>query len=254
MTVEAIYRAIDEIAPFSESMDFDNTGILVGDPQAEVTDALLCLDVTMRVLREALDCGAGLIISHHPVIFHKLGAVLQGDIVYELARSGVSVISAHTNLDKAYPFGVNHALAERLGLRDVRGIIRDGNACIAYMGELAQPMTEEVFGAQIKEALGLPSLRYTPANHMVCHIAVVGGAGGEYALEAAGCGADAFVTGEVRHHEAIAARARSITLYEAGHYHTEIVYRRMLCDALTARCPGVRFHVSRSERPPMAFL
>ena len=77
MTVEAIYRAIDEIAPFSESMDFDNTGILVGDPQAEVTDALLCLDVTMRVLREALDCGAGLIISHHPVIFHKLGAVLR---------------------------------------------------------------------------------------------------------------------------------------------------------------------------------
>ena len=253
MTVEAIYRAIDEIAPFSESMDFDNTGILVGDPQAEVTDALLCLDVTMRVLREALDCGAGLIISHHPVIFHKLGAVLRGDIVYELARSGVSVISAHTNLDKAYPFGVNHALAERLGLRDVRGIIRDGNACIAYMGELAQPMTEEAFGAQIKEALGLPSLRYTPANHMVCHIAVVGGAGGEYALEAAGCGADAFVTGEVRH-QAIAARACGVTLYEAGHYHTEIVYRRMLCDALTARCSGVRFHVSRSERPPMAFL
>ena len=89
---------------------------------------------------------------------------------------------------------------------------------------------------------------------MVRRVAVVGGAGGEYALEAAGCGADAFVTGEVRHHEAIAARARGVTLYEAGHYHTEIVYRRMLCDALAARCPGVRFQVSRSERPPMAFL
>ena len=62
------------------------------------------------------------------------------------------------------------------------------------------------------------------------------------------------MTGEVRHHEAIAARACGVTLYEAGHYHTEIVYRRMLCDALAARCPGVRFRVSRSERPPMAFL
>ena len=77
MTVETIYRAIDAIAPFCESMDFDNTGILIGNPQAAVSDVLICLDVTPRVLREALDCGAGLIISHHPVIFHKLGALLE---------------------------------------------------------------------------------------------------------------------------------------------------------------------------------
>ena len=251
MTVEAIYRAIDEIAPFSESMDFDNTGILVGDPQAEVTDALLCLDVTMRVLREALDCGAGLIISHHPVIFHKLGAVLRGDIVYELARSGVSVISAHTNLDKAYPFGINHALAERLGLHDVRGIIRDGNACIAYMGELAQPMTEEAFGAQIKEALGLPSLRYTPANHMVCRVAVVGGAGGEYALEAAGCGADAFVTGEVR--ATTGDRGAGVATrhaVQAGHYHTGRSFTAG-CSATRSRRAAQRA-LCRGRAPAMA--
>lgn len=254
MTVESIYRAIDEIAPFCESMDFDNTGILIGNPQAEVSDALICLDVTPRVLREALDSGAGLIISHHPVIFHKLGALLEGSMPYALVRSGVSVISAHTNLDKAYPLGVNHALASALGLEHVRGIIRDGGAHIAYMGELPQPMTEEHFGAQIKEALGLSALRYTPANRMVRTVAVVGGAGGEYAGAAADCGADAFVTGEVRHHEAIEARMRGLALYEAGHYHTEIVYRQMLCTALTERCPGVRFRVSKSERPPMEFL
>lgn len=173
---------------------------------------------------------------------------------YALARSGVSVISAHTNLDKAYPFGVNHALASALGLGHVRGIIPDGGAHIAYMGELPQPVTEECFGAQIKEALGLSALRYTPASCMVRTVAVVGGAGGEYVGAAADCGADAFVTGEVRHHEAVEARMRGLALYEAGHYHTEVVYRQMLCAALTERCPGVRFRVSKSERPPMEFL
>ena len=254
MTVEAIYKAIDAIAPFSESMDFDNTGILVGDPQAEVTDALLCLDVTPRVLREACELGVQLIISHHPVIFTPLRAVPSGTIVFDLIRSGINVISAHTNLDKAYPYGVNHALAEALGLQNVHGVIADANSYIAYMGELTQEMTPEVFGAQIKEALGLKSLCYTPANRMIRTVAVVGGAGGEYAAEAVKCGADAFVTGEVKQHEAIAARADGLALYEAGHYHTEHPYRQMLADYLTAHCPGVRFRVSKSERPPMESL
>ena len=81
MTVEQIYRIMDGIAPFSDSMDFDNTGLLVGDPKAEVTDALLCLDVTARVLREAVLLGAQLIISHHPVIFTPLRAVTSDSIV-----------------------------------------------------------------------------------------------------------------------------------------------------------------------------
>ncbi|MGN0478204.1 MAG: Nif3-like dinuclear metal center hexameric protein [Hominenteromicrobium sp.] len=254
MTVDAVYRAIDAAAPFSESMDFDNTGILIGDPQAEVTDALICLDVAPRVLREAGELGAQLIISHHPVIFTPLRAVRSGTVVHDLIRSGLNVISAHTNLDKAYPYGVNHALAEALGLQRVHGIIADGNGCIAYMGELAQEMTPEAFAGQIKEALGLKHLRYTPANRMIRTAAVVGGAGGAYAAEAALCGADAFVTGEVKQHEAIAARDAGLVLYEAGHYHTEIPFRPMLAGYLAQQCPGVCFHVSKYERPPMESL
>lgn len=254
MTVEAVYQAIDAVAPFSETMDFDNTGVLVGDRQAEVTDALLCLDVTPRILREALECGAQLIISHHPVIFSPLRSAPSGSMVYELVKSGVHVISAHTNLDKAYPFGVNHALAEALGLQNIRGAVADGQSYIAYMGDLPQEMTPEAFGLQVKEALGLKSLRYTPVNKLIRTVAVVGGAGGDYAEAAAENGADAFVTGEVKQHEAVAARQRGLALYEAGHYHTEILYRQMLADYLTAHCPGVRFRVAKSERPPMEWL
>ena len=254
MTVQEIYTVLNEIAPFSESMDFDNTGILIGDPAAEVTKVLLCLDVTPRVLKEAVDCGAQLIISHHPIIFHPLRRVNRGDRVYEIVQSGISVISAHTNLDKAFPFGVNHALAEKLSLQDIHGAIPDGDGFIGFMGELAQEMTPEAFGEQIKEALGLPCVAYTPAHKMIKRVCVVGGAGGEYAQAAFDCGADAFVTGEAAHHEAMEAVLCGGVLYEAGHYHTEIVYREMLRQALQERCPTVEFTVSRTERSPMEWL
>lgn len=81
--------------------------------------------------------------------------------------------------------------------------------------------TTEDFAAHIKEALGLSAVRCTAVSKMLRTVAVVGGAGGDYALAAQAKGADAFVTGEVKHHEAIAAQQAGLALYEAGHYHTE---------------------------------
>jgi dinuclear metal center YbgI/SA1388 family protein len=254
MTVQEIYEVINAIAPFSESMDFDNTGILIGDPDAQVSRVLLCLDATQHVLQEAVELGAELIISHHPIIFSPLRRVQKGDRVYEIIRSGISVISAHTNLDKAFPFGVNHALAQALGLQNIQGVIPDGNGYIGFMGELSEEMTPETFGECVKEALGLKFVSYTPAQRTLRKVCVVGGAGGEYWREAAAFGADAFVTGEVKQHEAIDAAAANFALYEAGHYHTEILYRDMLQDVLRERCPGVTFCVSKKERAPMEVL
>ena len=126
MTVREIYDAIDRIAPFQTAMDFDNVGILIGDENADVTKTLLCLDVTPRVLREAKSIGVELIISHHPVIFNPLRTVRPQNIIYALVQSGIAVISAHTNLDMAYPYGVNDALCRKLGLQNVRGILKEG--------------------------------------------------------------------------------------------------------------------------------
>ena len=110
MTVREIYDAIDRIAPFQTAMDFDNVGILVGDENVGVTKTLLCLDVTPRVLREAKSIGVELIISHHPVIFNPLRTVQPQNIIYALVQSGIAVISAHTNLDMAYPYGKTSAV------------------------------------------------------------------------------------------------------------------------------------------------
>lgn len=96
-----IYGKLNSLAPFATQESWDNSGLLVGDPDAEVKTALVVLDITAEAVREAREIGAELIISHHPVIFHPLKKVESGSVVWELAQAGISAICAHTNLDKA---------------------------------------------------------------------------------------------------------------------------------------------------------
>lgn len=119
-TVTHIYDAIDRLAPFWLTMDFDNTGILIGDRNREVSCALLALDCTPAVVEQARQLGAQLIITHHPVIFHPLKRVNEDAVVYLLIRSDIAVISAHTNLDIAQG-GVNDALASAIGPARLQG-------------------------------------------------------------------------------------------------------------------------------------
>ena len=137
-TVLQIYEAIDRLAPFSLSMDFDNTGILVGDRQKKVGRALLALDCTKEVLRQAKELGAQLIITHHPIIFHPIKRVNEDSLVYHLLRSDIAVISAHTNLDIAQG-GVNDLLAKRIGLSDCRGLQRMRREHFSSAGSAAFP-------------------------------------------------------------------------------------------------------------------
>ena len=129
--VTQIYRAIDELAPFWLTMDFDNTGILVGDRQQTVSRALLALDCTCSVVQEAAQRGAQLIITHHPVIFNPIKRVNEDTVVYQLIRAGIAVISAHTNLDIAQG-GVNDVLAQTIGLQACRGLelLNEKNRCL----------------------------------------------------------------------------------------------------------------------------
>ena len=99
--IDEIYRYLNEIAPFSTAMDFDNAGFLVGDGKTEVTKALVTLDITAQSVRQAREKGAQLIVSHHPVIFHPLKRLLSNSVPYLLAKEGIGAICAHTNLDKA---------------------------------------------------------------------------------------------------------------------------------------------------------
>ena len=124
MTVQDVYNKIDQAAPFSLAMEFDNPGLLVGDPSEEVNGALVALDVTDEVISEAVSRGANLIVTHHPVIYSPLKRVTSDLLVWKLVRENLSVISAHTNLDIARG-GVNDILAEKLALSGVETLPPD---------------------------------------------------------------------------------------------------------------------------------
>ena len=124
MKVKDIAERIEKIVPLELAQDWDNVGLLIGDPQKNVKNILLTIDVTGDVAAEAKRLKTDLIVSYHPVIWDglkKITAEGPTDVVYELIRSGVAVFSIHTALDSAIG-GVNDGLAEIIGIKDGKPI------------------------------------------------------------------------------------------------------------------------------------
>lgn len=245
-----IYDIINGAAPFESQLAFDNSGLLVGDRATVVTRALLCLDITREVIEEAAGMNANLIISHHPVIFDPLKSLDSRDPAYLLAKNGIAALCCHTNLDISPVCGVNAALANKLGLRSIRPEEAFGEDCVLYSGELEQPMEPEEFARHVKERLSAGAVQLIPGEGMVKRVFLCSGAGGEFAQYAAIRGGDAYLTGEMKHHEALEARKTGLTCVVAGHYETERVFAEYLAAYLKKRVPDTGFLVSRVESAP----
>lgn len=123
MKIKDIAAALEQWAPRSLQEDYDNCGLQVGDPEREVTSALVCLDCTEAVVEEAVKHGCGLIISHHPVIFKGLKSLTGRGYVERTIllaiKHGIAILSIHTNLDSVLD-GVNGEIAARLGLKPLQ--------------------------------------------------------------------------------------------------------------------------------------
>ncbi len=248
--VQEIFDVIDQVAPFSQAMEFDNVGLLVGDLACSVSKVLLALDITPEVVAEAEEVSAGLVISHHPVIFHPLKRLDAQSVPYLLAEKGIAALCCHTNLDLSQKVGVNVALARRLGLEEIKGELACGSGYILYSGMLREAMAPETFAAYGKERLNSDRVRLVPGQREVRKVCLCSGAGGEYLAQAAQAGGDAFLTGELRHHEALEAAALGITALEAGHYETEKPFGELLASYLSEKFPQTEFLLSKREKPP----
>lgn len=124
-TVKELFKVLDTIAPFSDSESWDNTGLLVGDMSNEVTGVLTALDCHSTTVDEAIELGANVIVSHHPLIFSKLSTVTEtgiGQIIRKLIKHDINLIAMHTNLDHQTN-GVSHMIASRLGFEDTEVLL-----------------------------------------------------------------------------------------------------------------------------------
>src|SRR5512145_3048316 len=126
VTVRDIFQTLDDRYPFAHRADWDNVGILVGDPDAPVRSVVVALDATPAAIAACRRRRADLLVTHHPVVYSPLKSLRSDQTAsaaaFALARMGTAVISAHTNADVA-PRGVSHTLARRLGLRGIRPLV-----------------------------------------------------------------------------------------------------------------------------------
>lgn len=217
--VSDVYEAINAFAPFDTKLDFDNSGLLVGDANAFVSRVAIALDATFETVNAAINSDCQLLVTHHPVIFSPLKSVTSDDVCYYAVKKGLSIISAHTNLDAANG-GVNDCLASVLGLKDVKPLADSGDVPMARIG-LLNAVSAQSFASHLKNSLGCGCVKFVSNNGPVKKVALCGGAGGDFIVAAHRSGADAYVTGECRHHERLLAKQLGIGLFECGHFATE---------------------------------
>ena len=250
LTVQQVYDFINERAPFETQVAYDNSGLLVGHPNNEVTGIHFALDVTNNVIDEAIAHGANLIVTHHPMMFSPIKRLVETDyqarLLCRLIREGISLISAHTNLDQAAG-GINDVLAQRIGLTDIQG---EG---FVRVGTLPSPMTAGELAASISAALGDVVRVMGDASAQVEKVGMCSGAGADEWPAAAAMGAQAFLTGEAKHHIALEAADRGVVLLEAGHHATEEPGIFALAKALQMSELGVQYNVRVSLSSAKAY-
>ncbi|MBQ6005390.1 MAG: Nif3-like dinuclear metal center hexameric protein [Selenomonadaceae bacterium] len=223
-TVQFVADAVNRLAPRRLAEDWDNPGLLIGDPAAEVKKIFVCLDVLDKNISQAIDLGAQLIVAHHPLIFHAIKNIRfdlpLGNKIARLIKNNLAVFAAHTNLDSAVG-GVNDVLAKKIGMVDVKNF-GDEEFSLGRIGNLEVPMTGEEFARHVKKSLNADNVRFIDAGtFLIGKVGICSGAGADVIQKAKFFGAQAFVTGDVKYHEAQAAIENEIHVVDAGHFATE---------------------------------
>ncbi len=259
-----ILEFLEDWAPQSTKLEYDNVGLLIGSKDWKVSKVIVCLDVTPEVADEAIEIGADLIIAHHPLIFRKLSRITSSDstgaLIYRLIRNDMNLIAAHTNLDAAAG-GVSFVLADALGLRNLRFLKTDDGSDpgveratgFGVMGSLGEAMEVNAFLNHVGTCLGSNGIRYSGSPEQISQVAVCGGAGSFLAEEALRQEADAFVTADLKYHDFF-TESTSMLLVDAGHYESEVPVVGALCDRLRNRFPELEVHGTRVNTNPVKYV
>lgn len=260
LRIHEIVSAFEAVAPLALQESYDNSGLIVGDRDAEVTRALLCLDCTEAVVDEAIVKGCDVIIAHHPIVFGGLKRFTGGDYVQRTVikaiQNNIAIYACHTNLDNVLRGGVNERIAQQLGFdveRILRPIATDLGSFASSGGivdsevfraagagvlcNLQKPMNVLDFLQHVKERMGAAVVKYTKCDiEVVGKVAICGGAGSFLIGDALRAGADAFITSDVKYHEFFDAQGKML-LCDIGHYESEKYTIDLFSNILSAKFP-----------------
>lgn len=261
MKIRDIISAIETFAPPALQESYDNTGYQVGDPDAEATGALLCVDVTEEIIDEASSRGCNLIISHHPLLFRGLKSVTGANrperALMQAIIKGITIYSSHTATD-ATTGGVSWRMAQMLGLTNIAVLVpnfRGAETGLGIVADLPHPATPEEFAAKVKSTFRCGCLRMSrPANNLtISRVALCGGAAGEFVPQAIAAGAQAYITADCKLNQFL-DHAQSILLIDAGHFETEACTKQIFFDVITEKFPNFALYYSDKEKNPIIYL
>lgn len=238
-TVRDFYEYLNSIAPVETQEEWDNSGMLVGDMNAEVSKAVVVLDIDITAVEKAKQLGANLIISHHPVIFRAMKSFTKGSVPFELASSSINAICCHTPLDMA-DGGTNDTLLSLLGFE----AYKTENTLLRYADI---PETDAEGIAQLLSEKLSTTVRYADAGKPIRRVAVCTGSGASLLFEAGNI--DAFITGDAKHNDFLDAVSAGVSLFAAGHYETEFPVVPVIAKLLNEKFPTTEVVDIKQENP-----
>ena len=264
ISIASILNLLNSFAPFSLAEEWDNVGLLIGAPGANVNGIMIGLDPTVQLLNEAIAYGANLVITHHPIIFFALKSIRTdqptGAFIAKAITEQIGVIACHTNLDVAQN-GVSHILAQGLGLTKLAPLSdsKSTGPGFGQLGTLPVPMASHDFMEHLCEVLHTPAVSI--AGHLpdtIQRVAVCGGSGSEFAATAQAQGAQLYITGEVKHHIARWAEEVNFCIIDAGHFATEFLISKLLATELagllTSQSIEIPVYSTETQKNPFSFF
>ena len=263
-TIADVVRVIESFSPVEIQENWDNCGLCAGSPDAELTGVLVGFDCTRALIDEAVECGANMVVTHHPLIFHGLKKVDEadpvGDALIRAIRAGVAVYCAHTSADKA-PGGVSWAIARRLGLENVSvldydaAVSSEGFGCgLGIIGDFPEALSSDRAIEKVKEAFGLPYVRCSrPSDGLIRRVAACGGAGSSLVDRARAAGAQLYLCGDVSYHHFFTPEG--FMVMDIGHYESEIDIVSILFSLIQKNFPTFAVRIAqKSNNNPVFYL
>ena len=250
MKAAEIASVIEAMAPLGIQESWDNSGFCIGNGESEVHKALIGFDCTPALIAEAVEVGADMVITHHPLIFRGISKISMttdtGRTVMEAIRHGITVYACHTNMDKVL-CGVSGHTASLMGLCNVRVLDSDadGNG-LGVIGELPSPVSAEDFLKAMKSALGLSVVRHSRLpDAPVSRVALCGGSGHSLIGRAHEAGADVYVSADISYHDFYAPDGMMIA--DIGHFESESGIVGVIYDTVREKIPNFAVQIAEKS-------
>ena len=249
--VSDITEYLNSLFPPSLAEDFDNVGLMTGNSLHSVKRVMVMLDADSDTIQEAVRHNADMIVTHHPLIFSPLKNVTDKNIT-TLIKNDIALFSAHTNLDSG-PGGVNDNLAKLLKLTDTERVTMPGINLTGVTGSVALCTLGEFINT-VKSVLAIDNIRYTGnLSDKISRVGVIGGSAAEFADEMKALGCDAFLTADLKYHQAQHAEEIGLNIVDAGHFETENHICTVLCGLLQKQFPDIDVLVSQRKTSYIKF-